>query len=125
MEKSLFKQMGGTYTQVGDYLIPDLTLCEEEQKPIGIWGQRHARHLKQYHKVLYMDLMTSGKLNSYLAEIDERAEDMFSRLVKEMAVRRGVTEQLKAADQMAWVGKMNAIRNSVMEIINNEIIFTK
>ncbi len=125
MEKSLFEQMGGTYTQVGDYLLPNLTLPEDEQKSIGIWGQRHARYLKKHHKVLYMNLMTSGKLNSYLAEIDERAEDMFSRLVKEMAVRRGVTEQLKAADQMAWVGKMNAIRNSAMEIINNEIIFTK
>lgn len=125
MEKSLFEQVGGTYTQVGDYLLPNLTLTEEAQKSIGIWGQQHARYLKQYHKVLYMNLMTSGKLNSYLTEIDEWAENMFSRLVKEMAVRRGVIEQLKVADQMAWVGKTNAIRNSAMKIINDEIIFTK
>ncbi|MFR5648783.1 MAG: TnpV protein [[Eubacterium] siraeum] len=122
MEKSLFEQMGGTYTQVGDYLLPNLTLPEREEKPIGIWGQRHARHLKQYHKVLYM---TSGKLNNYLADIDERAEDMFFRLVNEMAKKQGITEQLKITDQMDWVGKMNAIRNSAMEIINNEIIFTR
>lgn len=123
MEKSLFEQMGGTYTQVGDYLLPNLTLPEEEQKSIGIWGQRHARYLKQHHKVLYMNLLTSGKLNNYLADIDEQAEDMFSRLVKEMAIRQGVTEQLKAADQMAWVGKMNAIRNAAMELVNKELIF--
>lgn len=125
MEKSLFEQMGGTYTQVGDYLFPTLTLSEEEQKSIGIWGQRHARYLKQHHKVLYMNLLTSGKLNNYLADVDEQAEDMFSRLGREMAEKHGVTEQLKASSQMAWVGKMNAIRNSAMEIINNEIIFTR
>ena len=123
MEKSLFEQMGGTYTQVGDYLLPNLTLSEEEQKPIGIWGQRHARHLKQHHKVLYMNLLTSGKLNSYLADIDEQAETMFSRLVKELAEKQGVTEQLKATDQMVWVGKMNAIRYAAMEIVNKELIF--
>lgn len=81
MEKSLFEQMGGTYTQIGDYLLPNLTFPEEEQKSIGIWGQRHARYLKQYHKVRYYNLLTSGKLNSYLADIDKQAEDMFSRLV--------------------------------------------
>lgn len=123
MEKSLFEQMGGTYTQVGDYLLPNLTLPEEEHKYIGIWGKRHARYLKQYHKVLYMNLLTSGKLNGYLAEIDEQAEDMFFRMVKEMAEKQGVTERLKAADQMAWVGKMNAIRNAAMEIVNKELIF--
>lgn len=123
MEKSLFEQMGGTYTQVGDYLLPNLTLPEKEQKPIGIWGQRHARYLKQYHKVLYMNLLTSGKLNGYLADIDEQAEDMFSRLVKEMAERQEVAEQLKATDQMVWVGKMNVIRNATMEIVNKELIF--
>ncbi|MCI8611926.1 MAG: TnpV protein [Clostridiales bacterium] len=105
-------------------MLPDLTLPEEEQNSIGIWGQRHARYLKQYHKVLYMNLMTSGKLNHYLADIDERAENMFSRLVKEMAKQQGVTEQLKATDQMAWVGKMNAIRNSAIEIINTELIYS-
>ncbi|HIU35971.1 MAG TPA: TnpV protein, partial [Candidatus Fimenecus excrementigallinarum] len=111
MEKSLFEQTGGTYRQVGDYLLPNLTLSEEEQKPIGIWGQRHARHLKQHHKILYYNLLTSGKLNAHLAEIDRQAEEMFFRLVKQMAEREGVTEQLKAQNQMEWVGRMNNIRN--------------
>lgn len=125
MEKSLFEQMGGTYTQVGDYMLPNLTLSEEEQKPIGIWGQRHARYLKQNYKVLYMSLLTSGKLNNYLSNIDQQAEDMFIRLVKEMAEKQGVTERLKAADQMAWTRKMNAIYHSSMEIINQDIIFIR
>lgn len=125
MEKSLFEQMGGTYTQVGDYLLPNLTLPEEEQKPIGIWGQRHARYLKQNHKVLYMNLLTNGKLNNYLSNIDKQAEDMFIRLIKEMAENQGVTERLKTADQMAWTRKMNAIRNSAMKIINQDIIFVR
>lgn len=120
---TLFEQMGGTYTQVGDYLLPNLTLPEEKQKPIGIWGQRYARYLKQHHKVLYMNLLTSCKLNSYLANIDEQAEDMFSRLVKETAEKQGVSEQLKATDQMVWVGKMNVIRNAAMEVVNKELIF--
>lgn len=123
MEKSFFEQMGGTYSQVGDYLLPNLTLPEDEQKPIGIWGQRHARHLKQNHKVIYYNFLTSGKLNTYLADVDEQAEEMFSLLVKEMAEKQGVTEQLKAADQMPWVGNMNNIRNSATEIINADIIF--
>ena len=123
MAKSLFEQMGSTYAQVADYLLPNLILPEEEQKSIGIWGQRHARYLKQNHKVLYMNLLTSGKLNAYLADIDEQAEAMFSQLVKEMADKQGVTEHLKATDQMAWVGKMNAIRNAAIEIVNKELIF--
>ena len=105
MAKSLFEQMGGTYAQVADYLLPNLILPEEEQKSIGIWGQRHARYLKQNHKVLYMNLLTSGNLNAYLADIDEQAEAMFSQLVKEMADKQGVTEHLKATDQMAWLEK--------------------
>ena len=96
MEKSLFEQMGGTYVRQGDYLIPDLTLPTEEEQSIGIWGQRHARHLKQHHKVLYINLLTSGKLNSYLADINEQAESVFSRLIKQMVEREGVTEQLKS-----------------------------
>lgn len=124
MEKSLFEQLGGTYTRVGNYLLPNLTLSEEEQKPIGIWGQRHARYLKQHHKILYYNLLTSGKLNAHLANINEQAEDMFSRILKEMAEQQGVTEQLKASNQMAWVGKMNAIRNSAMEIIKTELIYS-
>ena len=123
MEESLFEQMGGTYTQVGDYMLPNLTIPEEEQKPIGIWGQRHARYLKQHHKILYYNLLTSGKLNAHLAEIDRQAEEMFLRLVKQMAEREGVTEQLKAENQMEWVGRMNNIRNRAMEIVNTYVIF--
>lgn len=124
MEKSLFEQLGGTYTQAGDYLLPNLTIPEEEQKPIGIWGQRHARHLKQHHKILYYNLLTSGKLNAHLAEIDRQAEEMFFRLVKQMAEREGVTERLKAENQMEWVRQMNSIRNRVSEIVYAKIIFS-
>ena len=124
MEKSLFEQNGGTYHQVGDYLLPNITIPEEETEPIGIWGQRHLRYLKQHRKVLYTNLLTSGKLNSHLADIDKQAENMFSRLVKEMAKKQGITEQLKATDQMAWVGRMNNIRNAATEIVNTELIFT-
>ena len=124
MQKSLFEQMGGTYTQVGDYLLPSLTLPEEEQKPICIWGQRHARHLKQHHKILYYNLLTSGKLNAHLAEIDRQAEDMFFRLVKQMAEREGVTEQLKAENQMEWVRRINNIRNRATEIVYAVIIYS-
>ena len=123
MEKSLFEQMGGTYTQVEDYMLPNLTLPEEEQKSIDIWGQRHARYLKQHHKVLYMNLLTSGKLNNYLSDIDKQAEDMFIRLIKEMAEKQGVNGRLKVADQMAWIGKMNSILNTALEIINEELIY--
>ena len=124
MEKSLFEQLGGTYTQAGDYLLPNLTIPEEEQKPIGIWGQRHARHLKQHQKILYYNLLTSGKLNAHLAEIDRQAEEMFFRLVKQMAEREGVTERLKAENQMEWVRQMNSIRNRVSEIVYAKIIFS-
>jgi len=124
MEKSLFEQMGGTYTQVGDYLLPDLTLPKEEQKSIGIWGQRHARYLKQYHKVLYMNLMTSGKLNNYLSDIDEQAEDMFFRLIKDFAEKDGITETLKAENQMLWVQRMNVVREKAVETIYYELIYT-
>lgn len=123
MEKSLFEQLGGTYTQAGDYLLPNLTIPEEEQKPIGIWGQRHARHLKQHHKILYYNLLTSGKLNAHLAEIDRQAEEIFFRLIKQMANREGVTEQLKAENQMEWVRRMNNIRDRVEEFVNVELIF--
>ncbi|MDD3400119.1 MAG: TnpV protein [Eubacteriales bacterium] len=115
--------MGGTYRQVGDYFIPNFTLPDEQQKPIGIWGQRHRRYLKQNKPIQYMNLLTSGKLNSYLADIDQQAEEMFSQLVKQMADKQGVTEQLKATDQMAWVGMMNNIRNAAMEIVNKNLIF--
>lgn len=124
MEKSLFEQLGGTYTQAGDYLLPNLTVPEEEQKSIGIWGQRHARYLKQHQKILYYNLLTSGKLNAHLAEIDRQAEEMFFRLVKQMAEREGVTERLKAENQMEWVRQMNSIRNRVSEIVYAKIIFS-
>ena len=100
--KSLFEQMGGTYTRVGDYFLPDLKLPEKENKPIGVWGQRHKRYLKQNHKVIYINLLTSGKLNSYLVDIDRQAEDMFLRLVKELSEKENVTEKLKA--KIKWNG---------------------
>ena len=123
MEKSLFEQNGGTYRQVGDYLLPNITLPEEETVHIGIWGQRHKRYLKQNHRVLDMNLLTSGKLNSYLADIDKQAEDMLFRLVKQMAKREGVTEALKAENQMEWVGRMNNILNRATELLNAELIY--
>ena len=110
MAKTIFEEMGGTYTQVGDYLLPDLKLPEEEQQPIGVWGQRHRRYLKEHRRATYATLFTGGKLNSYLADIDRQAEEMFSRLVKQMAEAEGVIEQLKADNQMEWVGRMNNIR---------------
>ncbi|MCI6388322.1 MAG: TnpV protein [Ruminococcus sp.] len=123
MEKRIYnEQTGISYSLQGDYYLPDLKLPDEENKPIGLWGQRHARYLKQNHKVLYMNLLTSGKLNSYLADIDEQAENMFFRVVKQMSNREGVTEQLKVDDQMEWVSRMNNVRNRATEIVNNEII---
>lgn len=115
--------MGGTYTRQGDYFLPNLALPEEEQKPIGVWGQRHRRYLKEQHKVLYYNLLTSGKLSSYLVDIDKQAETMFSRLVKQLAEKEGITEQLRAENQVLWVGKMNNIRNRAVEIVNAELIF--
>lgn len=123
MGKSLFEQMGGTYTQQGDYILPNLTLPTEEKQSNGIWGQRHARYLKQHHRILYYNLLTSGKLNAHLAEIDQQAEEIFFRLIKQMANREGLTEQLKAENQMEWVRRMNNIRSSITEIINAELIY--
>ena len=122
MEKSLFEQMGGTYTQQGDYVLPNLILPAENQ-PIGIWGQRHARYLKQHRKILYYNLLTNGKLNKHLAEIDREAREMFERLLKQMANSEGVTEQLKAKHQMEWVRRMNNIRNRAMEIVYTKVIY--
>ncbi|MCI5841847.1 MAG: TnpV protein [Clostridium sp.] len=123
MEKSIFEQMGGTYTKVGDYYLPDLALPAEEQQPIGIWGQRHLRHIKQNRRALYTNLLTSGKLNSYLADINRQAEEMFSRLVKELAEKEGITETLKAENQMLWVQRMNAVQETATEIVNNDLVF--
>ena len=125
MAKTVFEEMGGTYTQVGDYLLPDLKLPEEEQQPIGVWGQRHRRYLKEHRRAGYATLLTSGKLNGYLADIDRQAEEMFLRLVKQLAEAEGVTEQLKADNQMEWVRRMNNIRNRAMEIVNNNLIYTR
>lgn len=125
MAKTIFEEMGGTYTQVGDYLLPDLKLPEEEQQPIGVWGQRHWRYLKEHRRASYATLLTSGKLNSYLADIDRQAEEMFLRLVKQMAEMEGVTEQLKADNQIEWVGRMNNIRNRAMEMVNNDLIYAR
>ena len=121
--KSLFEQMGGTYREENGYLIPNLTLPDEEHVEIGVWGQQHLRYIKQHHKVRYVNLLTSGKLNGYLADIDKQAEDMFFRLVKQMAEREGVTEKLKADNQMVWVGRMNNIRSRATEIVNHDIIY--
>ena len=118
------EKTGIRYTLQVDYYLPDLALPAEEQQPIGIWGQRHLRHLKQNRRVLYANLLTSGKLNSYLADIDKQAEEMFSRLVKHMAEREGLTDQLKADNQMAWVQKINNIRNRVTEAVNVDLIYT-
>lgn len=111
------------YELIGDYYIPYLTLPAEEEQPIGIWGQRHLHYLKEYHRLTYTNLLTSGRLNGYLAKIDKQAKDMFFRLVKEYADRRGVTEQLKADKPLEWVQKMNNIRNAVGEVVNAELIY--
>ena len=121
--KSIFEQSSGVYTMQGDYSFPNLTLPAEDERPIGIYGQRRLRYLKQYHKILYYNLLTSGKLHSHLADVEKEAQDLFSRLVKEYAEKEGVTEQLKAADQMAWVRKMNNIRERATEIVNAEVVF--
>ena len=124
MTETLFEQFAGTYIKQGDYLLPNLTLpAEEEIGNIGVWAMRHKRYLKQHHKVLYYNLLTSGKMNSYLANIEQQAQQLFLRLVKELAEKEGVTEQLKATDMLLWVQKMNNIRNRGTEVVNNEIIY--
>ena len=124
MEKRIYNEHTGiSYTLQGDYYLPDLKLPEQEDKPIGLWGQRHLRYIKQYHKVRFASLLTGGKLNGYLADIDKHAEDMFFRLVKQMAEREGVTEQLKADNPMEWVARINNIRNRATEIVNHDLIY--
>ena len=125
MEKHIYnEQTGISYTLHGDYYLPDLALSDEEKDvEIGVWGQRHLRYIKQHRKVLYLNLLTSGKLNEYLADIDKQAEDMLTRLVKQMAEREGMTEQLKADNQMEWVCKMNNMRDRINEIIYKELIY--
>ena len=125
MANTIFEKQGGTYTQVGDYMLPDLLPAEEEMEAnIGVWGMRHKRYLKKNHKVLYYNLLTGGKLNSYLADIEQQAQDLFLRLVKELAEKENVNEELKAENLMLWVQKMNNIRNRAIEVVNTKLIFT-
>lgn len=123
MEKTLYEQMGGTYTTQGDYYLPDLTLPPEEERPFGVWAQRRLCYLKQYHKILYYNLLTSGKLHSHLADVEKEAQSLFLRLVKEYAEREDVTEQLKAENPTEWGQKMNNIRNRVAETVCADLIF--
>lgn len=125
MASTIFEQTGGTYTQVGDYMLPDLLPAEEEKKTnIGVWAMRHKRYLKQNHKVFYYNLLTRGKFNSYLADIEQQAQQLFLRLVKDLAEKENVTEELKSTDMMLWVRMMNNIRNRATEIVNAELIYT-
>ena len=121
--ESLFEQLGGTYTRQGDYCLSDVCLPPEEEGPIGIYGQRRRAYLKEHHRVLYYNLLTAGTLDGHLADIEEQAEAMFSRLVKQLSEKEGVTQALKAENQMLWVQKMNDIRNAAMEIILSELIY--
>lgn len=116
--------MGGTYREINGYLIPNLALPTEEEQPIGIWGQIHLQYIRQHKQVLYTDLLMSGKINSYLADINRQAEEMFSRLMEQMAEREGITEKLKEENQMLWIGKMNAIQEAARELVNSDLIYT-
>lgn len=124
MEKTIYNESNGLWYELqGDYYIPCLTVPAEEEKPIGIWGQRHLRHIKQERKALYTELLTSGRLNTYLADIDRQAQERFERLIDGMKQAQGITEQLKAENALEWVRRMNNIRACAMEIVNKEIIF--
>ena len=124
MEKYIMDERTGiNYIRRGDYYLPDLALPAEEEKPIGIWGRNHLQYIKKHRRIFYLNLLTSGKLNSYLFDVDRRAEDMFFRLVKEYADRQDVTEQLKAENQLEWVEKMNNIRACVREVVMSEVIY--
>ena len=113
-----------TYTRQGDYELPNLTLPKHDDRPIGIWGERRRRYLKEHHKILYYNLLTSCKLHDHLADINAEAAKMYDQLVKQLAEQEGITEQLKAEDQMLWVKQMNNIRNRATEILNNKLIYT-
>ena len=124
MDKYIYDEKNGLWYELqGDYYLPCLKLPEEESRHIGVWGQRHLRYLKQHRKVLYSELLISGKLNDYLADLNEQAEAMFSRLVKQLAEKEGLTEALKAENQMLWVQKMNNIHNAAMEVVSNDLIY--
>ena len=120
--KSLFEQMGGTYTQQGDYFLPDLQLPPEEERPVGVWSQRRLHYLREHRPILYTNLKTSGQLRSHLADVEEQANALFLRLVKDYAASEGVTEQLKAEDPMEWVRRMNGIRARVTEVVIAAVI---
>ncbi len=122
-EQTLFEQLGGTYHEERGYIIPDLRLPEEKERTIGLFGQRHLDYLKQYRRITYINLLTSGRLNAYLAEIDRQAQERFERLIEQMKQAQGITEQLKAENALEWAGRMNNIRVCAMEIVNKEIIF--
>lgn len=122
MAKTIFEQMGGTYTMQGDYCLPDLTLPPEEERPVGVWGQCRLRYLKQHRKILYYNLLTSGKLRSHLADVEEETQPLFFRLVKQYAERENMTEQLKTENSMEWVRRMNNIGSKVTEFVNNGLI---
>ena len=124
MTKSLFEQLGGTYRKESDYLIPCLTVPAEEEQSIGIWGQRHLNYLKQHQKVTYTNLLTSGKLNTYLADINRQAQERFERLIEDMKQAQGITEQLKAENALEWTGHLNNIRTCAREIVERELIYT-
>ena len=123
MAKSIFERLGGEYEQQGDYLIPRLTVPAEEEQAIGIWGQRHLDYLKQYRKVTYTNLLTSGRLNTYLADIDRQAQERFERLIEGMKQAQGITERLKEENALEWVQHLNNIRACARETVNKEIIY--
>lgn len=124
MDKYIFDESNGLwYERQGDYYIPCLSLPAEEEQPIGLWGQRHLRYIKEYHKARYTSLLLSGNLNSYLADIDQQAQEMLDTIVEQMAQAQGVTEAIKATDQMVWAGRMNNIRSAATEVVNTEIIY--
>ena len=124
MEKYIYNEQNGLWYELqGDYYIPCLTIPKEEQQPIGMWGRRHLRYIREYRKGLYDSLLLSGKLNGYLAELNEHAENMFFRLVNELAEKEGITETLKAENQMLWVQRMNTVRAAAIELVNNDLIY--
>ena len=121
--KTLFEQLGGTYTMQGDYRLPNLTVEENDTRPIGVWGQRRLHYLKHHRKVMYYNLLTSSKLHSHLANIEEQAQELFARLITDLATKEGITEQLKATDQINWVQRMNNIRERVMEMVYTDVVY--
>ena len=121
--KTLFEQLGGTYIMQGDYRLPNLTVEETDTRPIGVWGQRRLHYLKHHRKVLYYNLLTSGKLHSHLADIEEQAQELFNQLTTDLAAKEGITEQLKATNQMKWVQRMNNIQERAMEVVCKDVVF--